>query len=485
MRNLRPHRAALALSACVVAASAAACGGATPQPVAPVAQVPAHTCARAHDAARAPVPVSLPRAGSTVALARLGDKTYAYVADEDDQAIHVVDVDAKKDIAKTPLPGRPAQLMFLADGRLVVALRDKAQVEVLEPQSDPAQPLDARCALDTEAEPWGLASMPDDSAVIVTSAWGKALASYDAKSTTMARQWQVALPREPRSVVVSDDGSHAFVAQAVGGHVSVVDLKLHQVIPTATHFTEENLKAGVKAGTLGDNISTIRFSAFGGNGKGSSCQGFALAKTGNPGGRVLVPQALVDPGDPSENPSGYGSPRQDQTEVGDVAVLDEADGDVMLNSLLTTPSNFTRQMQTSAEHDHQECILPRSAAYDPKHKTLLVGCYGIDDVIAYDALAVSPARAKIRKWDVAAGPSGIAVDPDKDRAVVWSQFERVLDVLPLGGPTLVDDKGPEKVAPVGHIAMLEPTHPLNVSLALGRVLFHMVGDERISHDGRA
>jgi hypothetical protein len=451
-----------------------------------VARAPVHTgCGRVLDAARAPVPVSLPRAGSTVALARLGGKTFAYVADEDDAAIHVVDVDASKDVSKTPLPGKPSQLMFLADGRLVVAIRDKAQVEVLEPGADATQPMDARCSLDTGAEPYGVAVTPDDSALLVTSAWGKALTSYDAKSPSMSRSWEVALPREPRSVVVSDDGTKAFVAQAVGGQVSVVDLKVKQVIPTATHFTDENLKAAAKSGTLGDSISVMRFNTFGGDGKGSSCQGFALAKTESPAGRVLIPQALVDPGDPNERPTGYGSPRQDQTEVGDVAVLDEGNGEVMMPSLLTTPSALSRQLQNSSQgHDHQECILPRSAAYDAKHKTLLVGCYGIDDVVAFDALAVSPARAPVRRWDVAAGPSGIAVDGDKDRAVVWSQFERVLNVIPLGGAQLVDDHGAGKPV-VAHIAMSAPTQPVNVSLALGRVLFHMVGDERISHDGRA
>src|ERR1019366_4381698 len=38
---------------------------------------------------------------------------------------------------------------------------------------------------------------------------------------------------------------------------------------------------------------------------------------------------------------------------------------------------------------------------------------------------------------------------------------------------------------VAHFALTEPTHALPVNLALGRVLFNMVGDERISHDGRA
>jgi hypothetical protein len=485
MRTLRSLSAVIAVS--TLAAAAAACGGASPPPVAPVARAPeVRGCGRALDASRSPVPLGLTRAGSTVALAKLGDKTLAYIADEDDSAVHVIDVDTQKDISKTPVAGKPGQLMFLADGRLVVTIRDHAQLNVLEPGPDATKAMDPRCAVDTDSEPVGVAVSPDDTAIVVTTGWGKSLASYDAKSPTMARQWDVALPREPRGVVVSDDGSRAFVAQAVGGQLSVVDLKLHQVIPTATHFTEENLKVAIKAGTLGDNSSNVRFNAFGGNGKGSSCQGFALAKTGNPGGRVLIPQALVDPGDPNENPSGYGSSRQDQAEVGDIAVIDEGNGELFMASLQTTPSNLFRQMQSSTQgHDHQECLLPRSAAYDAKRKALLVGCFGIDDVISYDALAASPTRAMRRRWDVAAGPTGIAVDSDKDRAVVWSQFERIVNVIPLGGSDLVDDKGPDKPPPVAHFAVNEPTHALPVNLALGRVLFNMVGDERISHDGRA
>jgi hypothetical protein len=485
------RRSVRSLSAVVAAstlATAAACGGAAaPPPVVPVAPAPAaKTCARALDASHSPTPVGLTRAGSTVALARLGDKTLAYIADEDDMAVHVVDVDTKTDIARTALAGKPSQLMFLADGRLVVAIRDKAQVEVLEPGPDATKAMDLRCSVETAPEPYGVAATPDDTAIMVTSAWGKTLASYDSKSPALARQWDVALPREPRSIVISDDGARAFVAQAVGGQLSVVDIKLRQVLPTPTHFTDDNIKAAKKAGTLGTDPDSMRFSTFGGNGKGSSCQSFALAKTSAPGGRVLLPQALVDPGDPNENPAGYGSSHQDQTEVGDVAIIDESSGDLFMASLQTTTSTLIRQMgRSSSAHEHEECLLPRSAAYDAKHNALLVGCFGIDDVISYDALAASPTRAMRRRWDVAAGPTGIAVDADKERAVVWSQFERIVNVLPLGGTDLVDDHAKEKPPSVIQFALNAPAQPLPVNLALGRVLFNMVGDERISHDGRA
>src|ERR1700689_4864911 len=137
-----------------------ACGGPPPPRAvsAPIAKgaAPA-TCARLGDPSRGPKPLLLPRAGSTVALADVGGKTFAYVADEDDQGVHVVDVDAKTDLGSTPVGGRPAQLMFLPDGRLVVTLRDRAQIVVLEPQADPAKGLDARCGVATDVEPSGLA----------------------------------------------------------------------------------------------------------------------------------------------------------------------------------------------------------------------------------------------------------------------------------------------------------------------------------------
>jgi DNA-binding beta-propeller fold protein YncE len=429
--------------------------------------------------------VAILRAGSTVALANVGAKTYAYVADEDDQAVHVFDVDEKKDVGVTPLAGHPSQLMFLADGRLVVAIRDQAQVQVLEPLADATKPMGVRCSVATDAEPVGLAAAPDDSQLYVTTGWGRSFTALDAKSPTLAAAWHVAMPREPRSVVVSDDGTKAFVAQAVGGHLSVVDLKVHQVLPTPTHLTKEVIEKAAKTGLVGQATSSFRFNAFGGDGRGSSCQGFALAKTEAQYGRVLLPQALVDPGDITETPSGYGGGGFTQAEIGDVAVVDESNGDVLFASLQASTQRFFRFSSNDAEHLRNGCLLPRSAAYDAKRKSLLVGCYGIDDLVEFDALAASPARAVKRRWDVAAGPGGVAVDGAKDRAVVWSQFERILDVVNLGGPELADDMGPDKPAVPVTIAAAPVSRPQNLAIALGRVLFHMVGDERISHDGRA
>jgi hypothetical protein len=132
-----------------------------------------------------------------------------------------VDVDGRKELGETALDGRPSQLMFLPDGRLAVLLRDKAKVAVLEPGDHPEQ-LDARCTVDTATEPVGLALTPDDGTLLVSSAWGRTLGAYDARS--LAKSFQVALPREPRAVVVSDDGKYAFVSHAIGARATRVKL---------------------------------------------------------------------------------------------------------------------------------------------------------------------------------------------------------------------------------------------------------------------
>jgi mono/diheme cytochrome c family protein len=276
-------------------------------------------------------------------------------------------------------------------------------------------------------------------------------------------------------VVVADDGAHAFVSHSVGGHVTVVDLSLKRVKSQPTHMTDDLMR----------KLSSSK-SSFGGRGRVSSaCQGFALAKTDQPVARVLAPQVLVEPGDPRVQTSGYGASESDQAEVSDVAVLDGKTGDVLPNSLEPLSSNAVRSMRTAHEHDHDECLLPRAAVYDGKTQSLLVACLGIDSIVAFDGLATSPERAEKRRWVVAAGPTGIAIDPAQRRAVVWSQFDHSLSKFSLESADLVDDKLQKVPKPERVAVPSDPKRQTTMALALGRILFHSVGDTRISHDGRA
>jgi DNA-binding beta-propeller fold protein YncE/mono/diheme cytochrome c family protein len=418
-----------------------------------------------HAIAATAAPLGAVHTGSTVALAVRDGHRIAYAADEDDHSVVVVDVDSRRQLGEVALDGRPSQLMFLADGRLAVLLRDRARVAVLEPGLKPAS-LEARCSVETAAEPVGLALTPDGSRLLVTSGWGRALVAFD--GNTLERAFQVALAREPRAVVVSDDGKYAYVSHAVGAQASRVTLADRTV--TAIPLRESD---GSQRTTQEEEAAAH-----------PSCQGFALAKSVGPAGRILAPQVLVDNGDPSQRAPGYGTD-DSGTEAGDVAVIDEATG-------LPVRASLERQQDfgwggniDSREAQRSECLLPRAAAVDPTSRSLLVTCYGIDQLVAYDSLAASPVRAERRRWPVGAGPSGVAVDEAGHRAIVWSQFDRELDVVDLGDGTLVDDKG-RPPGSVDRIAMApNPEHTLPVATSFGRLLFHAVGDGRIARDGRA
>src|SRR5262245_3699043 len=70
--------------------------------------------------------------GSTVAVAELEGRKVALVADEDGRAVRIADPDKQTEIGHARLEGKPSQLLVAKDGRLYVALRDKAKVVVLE-----------------------------------------------------------------------------------------------------------------------------------------------------------------------------------------------------------------------------------------------------------------------------------------------------------------------------------------------------------------
>jgi mono/diheme cytochrome c family protein len=464
-QSTMPRLAATTLAFAALAATA--CGGAgggsrvavTPAALSPVKPA-ASGCGRLHAATATAVPFGAVQAGATVALATRDGRTLAYAADEDDRAVHVIDVDARKELGETLLDGRPSQLMFLPDGRLAVLLRDRSQLALMEPGVRPEE-LERRCAVDTPAEPVALALTPDGATLLVTSAWARALTAFDA--ATLARSFDVSLPREPRAVVVSDDGRFAYVSHAVGAIASRVTLADKTVTSISLH--ERDPGTDEKEGTH------------------PSCQGFALAKSVGPGGRILAPQVLVDNGDVQERAPGYGND-ESSTEVGDVAVIDAVTGAPISASLERPTDSNGWGNGDPRDPQKRECLLPRAAAMDPASKALLVSCYGLDQVISYDSLAASPARAERRRWSVSAGPSGIAVDTARNRAVVWSQFDRALDVIELSDG-LTDDQGRPPPL-VQRVAMApNPTRSLPVATALGRLLFHSTGDGRIARDGRA
>jgi cytochrome c peroxidase len=409
------------------------------------------------------------REGSTVALTRLDDRTFALVADEDDAVLHTVDLSTGRELVTTPLAGSPSQILVAKDGRVLVALRDKNTIQVLEPGASPDQALDSLCQIDTPDEPVALAASPDDSTIVATSGWGHALSAFDAGE--MKKRYEVPLARDPRAVVISDDGAQAYVIHVVGSRMSAVDLRAPEHPVRTVDMT--GIDPGINRQRL--RPASIAQTLKGGS-KGQErmgCQSFALAKSMDPPGRVFAPQVLVDPGDGEVATGGYGDGFR-ATEVASIGVIDEGTGEPIATSLRLR----TNDGQLNQGNSSRECLLPRAAVADASRRSFFVTCFGIDAVVEYDAASADPRTAEKHRWQVASGPTGVAVDRAGQRLVVWSQFDQSVAVISLAS-------GPGAGKPTMLALSRKARSASDGDIALGRKLFHSSGDNRISNDGRA
>lgn len=434
-------------------------------------------------------PLGETRQGSTVALGSLGGKAVAFVADEDGKSVSAVDIDAGREIGRTKLGGTPSQLLIDEHGRLLVLLRDKGAIVSLEAE-DVTGTLQARCQKDAPADAVGLAS--NGQQVIVSGGFSRTVALLDGE--TLATKKYLDVPREPRSVVLSGDGKTAFVSHAVGSTMSVVDLGAGSSAPmslrgapspdAAARLSQMEQMAAMMKGTPSEASSRefIERAKMDARGK-DSCQGFAVARLDS--GRVFAPQVFVDPGSLESTPAGYGDGRGEGTEVAAIAVIDERTRQPLLASMDSAANALRRPMFSSNDTIATECMLPRAAAVDVKSGALLVTCLGIDALVAYDASSAQPARAERKRWSVGAGPTGVAVDAKGHRAVVFAQFDRTLNVIPLDVEPKSGEPSRPPLNPRIALAPLTGAEAVPSAVALGRVLFHASGDLRISKDGRA
>jgi hypothetical protein len=317
-----------------------------------------------------------------MALARFNGALVALVADEDDSSIHVLETKPPKEIAVTKLPGIPGQVLVTQTGQVLVALRDKGTVAVLEAQQGDPRRLALRGTIDTGGDPIALAMTPGESTLVVATGFSHEVTGWSLANRT--RTFRVDVPREPRAIVMSTNGSKAFVSHAIGGTLSVVD---------------------VAAGTM---ASVALFTGA----KRFATQGFALARHQR---TILVPTILAEP-EPSTTYYGAG------TEIFAVTAINETTN----ANLGTTPRPFTADW----------CLLPRAATM--MGNTLLVGCAGTEEMSAFEVDNKALTVGKI-----AASATAMAYD-DVAGLIVWSQMTRTFTV----GTTSVTVAGGPPKTPV-------------------------------------
>lgn len=421
-------------------------------------------------------PISPPLGGGVV-VAEVDHRRIAVIADEEESALGLVDVDTHALVSTTSLDGMPGQMLLAPDGTLFVAIRGAARVVALRFGEGGTTHVVGKHF--TADEPYGLALTPDGATLLVTTIVDPGVEAFRAKD--LAPQLATVLPRDPRSIVVSKDGARAFVSHAVGSRVSVVDLTGE----TAGQARQISLDATERRRDFGLSLASkkpmpprkemtpplarvpppvVRITM-----KRFATQGFGLAMIGE---HVHIPETLVMTSDNEAPPTGYGSVEMSTLSTHVPFLARIRSHDEKLDNV-----DFSGPLDKDCFERKTECILPRAVTHDGKQ--MYVACLDSGEVLVVDPekdAEHAPAckkTAKERTRLPVESPSALAVDSERGSAVVFSTFTRKVSILALDGAT------------TAHEITLPRAGALPELVTLGRQLFHRSGDPRISKNGRA
>ncbi|NUO49819.1 MAG: hypothetical protein HOV80_13270 [Polyangiaceae bacterium] len=425
--------------------------------------------------AAGPVREGAVRQGGTVALARSSVGLYAYVADREERALHVVDVGARSS-RTIRVEGAPEQLQVLADGRVVVTVGDARRVEVYEPTEDAKTPLAKLCEREVPAGPFGIASSSDDATVVVTSTSAPALTVLDATDLTVKSVR--ALPRSPRGVLVDAAGG-VFVTHLAGTQVTVQDLEgkeppksislaLRAASPRAG--TPADLEVDRFAGQVYALAAVTMKGEGTGGGEAPPLRGpKPTAPAAKPqsrtsvASRIIVPMVSIDPGDERRQGSLYYGPPPT------LGVAKHAPVGVVIDPIARR-SLSSHVIAASWDLLSRECTLPRAIAIDDERARAFVACMGTDVVHVVDATAADPMGAVLGRFEAPAGPSGVALDAKGETLVVWGEIASRVRV------TRISD---------GRATDIDVESASSAEHRRGRELFYAADDRGISFDGLA
>lgn len=397
-----------------------------------------------------------------------------YLADEDHAVLRRIPlpVDVHAPPSVIPLPGRPAQVLALAD-RLLVTIRDPSLLLLLEPQPGGAAREIARVALPDDA--WGVAVSPDERTAFVSSAWGHRVSAIDIESAiesaieSPSPRWSVSLPREPRGLAVTSDGSGVYVTHLTGTAIT----KIEGIKGDAPTVAAIELPAAPLRTRWGE--------------RAGASLGYAAALSPD-GSRLFVARHALGALGPD---AWFGAATVDVLATRDDTPVAPRRKSPRIGTLTenqlgqTTLEDPAGSLPTTSVTPF---VQPRAMVYRASTSTLLVASEGDNTLVELDALSVAPALQPLRTYPLGGGhadelpiastcaaPSGIALSADESMAYVFcrSTYDLAIVTLDAHDATKPFQHGP---LPFVHLA----DDPLPAQAALGRRLYYDATDSQVS-----
>ena len=480
MRRVRPPLTLLGLA--LISAAATACSSEAGSSAQTSTSATAAQGSVSAAASSLPEPEAAPRAKANVreggALALAVGEQALYLADEDHKALRRIPlpsasaVPSADQVQTLELPGAPAQVLALA-GRVLVTVRDPGLLLVIERDEQGA--LFEKGRVELPADAWGVGLSADESIVLVSSAWTSQISAVELGS--LQKLWSLEVAREPRAVVLNEQGTVAYVSHLVGSALT----KLEAAGPGG-------LASPPKVSSVGLTPAPLR-----------SPSGVTL-------GASLGYAALLSP-----DQSRLFVARHALGALGENAWFGASTVDVLLtaddSSLAPRRHNLLPFLRADKAPSGRELVVPgkplspftqpRAMAYRKSTQTLLVASEGDDLLAELDATGLDPARGVLRSYVVGSdydpllpvagtcgAPSGLALSSDEKTAWVWCRSTYDLAVVKL--EDFSRESAPAKELPAAVVSTVRlAEEPLaDKDGAIGRRLFYNATD-RITSGGLA
>ncbi len=369
------------------------------------------------------------------------------------------------------VPGRPAQVLALAD-KVLVTVRDPGLLLVLSPDASAREI--GRVTVPDDA--WGLAVAPDEKTAFVTSAWTHMVSAIDLESLKV--KWSVSVPREPRAVVPRKGGDALYVTHLVGPAITRIDdlagdsPKVSSLAlppdPARTRHNEKLDAALAYSAVLSPDGNRL-FVARHALGSMADSAWFGLP--------TLDVLSTVDD-TPALGPRGLPA-------FGSLTLQELKSGEWRTDAAGAVAGGWTTPFPQ-----------PRAIAYRKRADTVLVLSEGVSTMEELDALSLAPAVKSLTSYALpgsaieppdakpafgvvppyygCGAPTGLALSEDELTAFVYCRTTNDLAIIPL--PPGAYEPLPKIERTAVHLAE-DPGSP---EIALGRRLFYDASDQVVS-----
>lgn len=404
-------------------------------------------------------------ASGSVALS--SDDALLFVADSDNDAVHVIDTKTQVKLASVPVGRWPEAVVVGALDEVYVSNRYSRSVSVIA-RGHWDRPI---ATIAVGAEPTGLAVSPDQKTLLVANVASGTVSIVDVASRSVTGE--IAADYDVRAVAFTPEGG-AFATIAKTGEILRLDLASKTV---AARFTLPSQTPSSLDGTGTTGVNADAPTSFGKFLVDVRTPGQAVSLTVSPDGKsIFAPHVLgrQTPLSTQTDKGGYsgGGPGEVPAPVvaPAVAVIDASSAAV----IQADPAN-PRTPPAMLLSQGRAMNGPVAAAVDPTGAWLFLVNQQSDNVTVLAAdghrIATDPLNQGVfQVVDVGAGPRGIALTRDGSRAYVHNQFDESVSILSAGSSDGISVIGLVKLA----------SSPLPGDVDHGRRLFNAANDPRMS-----